>query len=176
MFTVRTIHADAPRLDVATYDLTPESEAAQAVCNLFRDYLVDRPTEFRDKLPFIKKGDWELQWAAAADGVAFASFIESGEPVSMGVFLTGLNADADQAILGALGDSIITPILGDSAPAYLGAPERPVLVQLLLPGRPELEATVELLAASLASVFFRVIAQLRAGAAATSSSPEADAS
>lgn len=51
--------------------------------------------------------------------------------------------------------------MGGEAPAYLEAPERPLLLNVIFPGNPELTARLQLLVTALSSVFFRVMNEMR---------------
>ena len=96
MFHVRCIHPDQGRIEANSFELQPTNSQGEAVCDLFRRYLADRPATFRDKLPFLRKGDIELDWSAAKGGVALASLFSSGEPAAISVPLTGLDPEADR--------------------------------------------------------------------------------
>ena len=157
MFTVRTIFPDQQRVDVSSYEIEPSNEQGKAVCGLFLDFLIERPTEFREKLPFLKKGDTELEWTAPAGGAALASFYEAGEPLSMGILLAGVEPESDEQMLDALRQSVFEPIFGEEADKYMEAPERPLLLNVMFPGNPEAMPRTQLLVTALASVFFRVM-------------------
>ncbi|MCC6365858.1 MAG: hypothetical protein IT165_20270 [Bryobacterales bacterium] len=162
MFTIRTIFPDQSRVEVSHYELIPSHEQGQAVCALFLEFLSERPTEFREKLSFLKKGDTELEWTAASGGTALASFYEEGHPISMGVLLSGIDAESDTQMRGALKQSVLEPIFGEEAGKYLIGDERPLMLNVIFPGAPELNPRTQLLAAALASVYFRVMLQLHA--------------
>jgi hypothetical protein len=165
MFTVRTIRAEDARVDSAAFDLEPELPQGRAVCNLFAEFLAGRPGEFREKLPFVAKGDVELEWAAAAGGAAFAAFFADAKPVSMGVLLSGVDQEADDNMLEALRVSVLEPIFGERAGATLDAPERPLLLTLVMNDQPEMAPAIQLLSTALASVYFRAVNTLRAAQA-----------
>jgi hypothetical protein len=160
-FTVRTIFADQQRVETGAFDLIPGNEQGEAVCSLFLEFLSEQPPEFRALLPFLRKGETELEWASAAGGAALASFYEAGEPVSMGILLSGVNEESDRQMLDALRQSVREPLFGGEAPAYLEAPERPLLLNVIFPGNPELTARLQLLVTALSSVFFRVMHEMR---------------
>lgn len=157
MFTVRTIFPDQPRVETGSFEIIPSNEQGQAVCSLFLEFLSGQPPEFRAPLPFLKKGATELEWASAGGGAALASFYEEGEPVSMGILLAGLSEESDRQMIAALRQSVLEPVFGDAADSYLDAPERPLLLNVIFPGNPELTPRIQLLATALASVFFRVM-------------------
>lgn len=161
MFSIRTIHPEDRRVDLASYDLTPGNDQGKAVCDLFREFLSHRPTEFRDTLPFLRKGEFELEWAAASGGIALATFYEGGEPLSTGILLSGVDGETEQQVLQSMRSTVLGPVLGEDTDRLTEAPERPLLLNVQFPGRPELMPTVQLLSAALASVFFRVILQLQ---------------
>jgi hypothetical protein len=161
MFSIRTVFPEEKRVELASYDLTPGNDQGKAVCDLFREFLSNRPTEFRDKLAFITKGDFELEWAAAEGGIAMASFFSEGNPLSTGMLLTGVDPDTEEQVLYSMRTSVLGPVLGEETERLTEAPERPLLLSIVFPGHPELFPTVQLLYAALASVFFRVILQLQ---------------
>jgi hypothetical protein len=147
---------------VAGFDLVPTVQQGETVCNLFAEFLSGLPGEFREPIPFLKNLEMEMQWAAAAGGAAFVAFFHGGEPVSLGVLLSGVNIDADDQMRRAFSASVTTPILGDASTQLLDAPERPVLMKLQMPGYPEIAPTLDLLHTALASVYFRAILALAA--------------
>ena len=162
MFYVRTIHPEDRRVEVAGFDLEPELEQGQSVCQLFGRLLADHPAEFRETLPFLKNSDIELQWAAASGGAAFAAFFSEGQALSIGVLLTGVNEESDALMLEALRESVAIPMLGEQAAELIEWPERPLMLQLQMPDQPEKIPTVQLLSTALASVYFRAILALDA--------------
>lgn len=157
MFSVRTIHPEEKRVETAAFDLAPPLEQGQKICELFGDFLAHRPAEFRERIPFLNRTELELQWAAASGGAAFYAFFHGGEAVSMGVLVSGANADSDAQMLDAW-RGIAHPILGNEQ--LLDAPERPLMMTLQMPGYPELVPAVQLLSTALASVYFRAILAL----------------
>ena len=165
MFFVRTIHPetnwpDEKRVEVASFDLIPTLPQGQTVCNLFAEFLAERPGEFRETLPFLNNCEIELQWAAEAGGVAFSAFFAEGRALGMGVLLTGVDLQADEQMIEAFRVSIVEPMLGEKAAPALVAPERPLVLMVQLKDQPELIPTVQLLITALASVFFRAIQQM----------------
>lgn len=161
-FTIRTLYPGEQRVDVQQFDLIPKTEQAEAVCDLFLRFLADRPPGFREELPFLKQGGTELEWAAAEGGSALATFYEGGEPLSMGILLSGLREESDERMLSELRTAIGEPLFGEHADVCMQAPERPVLLNVLFPEHPELIPRTQLLAAALSSVFFRVVYAMRA--------------
>lgn len=160
MFTVQTIFIDQQRMESANFDLVPTNDQGKAVCALFLEFLSSQPTEFRAKLPFIKQGDTELQWAAAEGCTAYAAFFEEGEPRSMGVLLSGLNEEADRNMMEGLREAVVIPAFGEDAVKYAAAAERPLLLNVIFPGAPEANPRTQLLATALASVYFRVMHEM----------------
>jgi hypothetical protein len=160
MFHVRTIRPDSGKVEVSAFDLEPALQQGILVCNLFAEFLADRPGEFRERLPFLTKHDIELQWAAASGGAAFAGFFYEGRTLGMAVLLSGANAEEDQRMIEALQVSILGPMLGEAASGLTEAPERPVMLVVEAGDAPEMLPTLHLLATALASVYFRAIRRL----------------
>ncbi len=150
---VRTLHLESAGQESQSYELAPSSEQAEKVCALFRDFLANRPPEFRDKVGFLNRGDVEMEWAAAPGGVALATFFAGGEPRSMSVLLAGISADADRMMLDSFGQ--VVPL-----PPGLDAAGKPLLVNAIFPGEPEFTPALQLLTAALASVYFRTVLKL----------------
>ncbi|MFN7923256.1 MAG: hypothetical protein U0Q16_24355 [Bryobacteraceae bacterium] len=161
MFYVRTIHPADGRVEEAGFDLTPQLPQGQVVCNLFAEFLADHPGEFRERLPFLNKGDFELEWAAAARGAAFATFFSEGRPVGMGILLSGADAESDRQMAEAFRNSVVAPMLGEHAPP-VGQSNKPAVEMLQFDDRPELIPTLQLLTTALASVYFRAVQQMAA--------------
>jgi hypothetical protein len=159
-FAVRTITAETKVVAVDTFDLEPSTDQAQIVCGMFGEFLSKRPTEFKDPLDFIQKYNMELEWAAAGGGCAYASFYVDGVPVAMLVLLCGFLQREEQLMLQGLKAAILGRMLGDDADRLMDLPERPVVLQVILPGQLELTPTLQLLTTSLASVYFQVMYRL----------------
>jgi len=167
-FTIRSVFLDPARVEAAGYDVIPTNDQGKAVCGLFLDFLSENPPEFRKPLPFLKKGNTELQWAAADGGVAFAAFFEDNQPLSMGVLISGLVPEADEQMIASIRDAIF----GEESTEMLDAPERPLFLNVLFPGSPELHPQTQLLSAALASVYFRVIGEMAGQATASPNPPQ----
>ena len=124
MFTVRTIQPgespDSARVESAQYDLEPQLPQGRTVCNLFAQFLSERPPEFREPLPFLNKFAVELDWAAAGGGSAFASLFHEGKPLGMAVLLSGADPESDEQMLQAIHLSILQPLLGGERAEDLG--------------------------------------------------------
>ena len=157
MFHVRCIHPDQGRIEANRFELQPTNSQGEAVCDLFRRYLADRPATFRDKLPFLRKGDIELDWSAATGGVALASLFSSGEPAAISVLLTGLNPEADRMMLEVFRENVLDILFGGEFCEALDVEQRPLLIQILLPADPEWIPAMQLLSTALASVYFRSV-------------------
>ncbi len=131
-------------------------EQAAAVIRLVREFMAGRPGQFRDRIPFLKQGGIELEWAAADGGVAFATFYESGQSATLGVFGYDPGSEAVRGVLDGLRRTL-----------GLGAAETepsvgPLVVVAALPGRPEWLPVLHLLNTSLAATFFQAVAQRQA--------------
>lgn len=166
MFHIRNLFPETGRVENHTMELTPTNEQGQAICSLFLEFLSNRPPEFREPLAFLKRGNLELDWAAVAGGVGTATFFSDGSPVAMGVLLTGINPEGDSTMLSVFRQTFVEPLFGDQYSAFFAIESRPALLMVYMPGAPEQESVLQLLASALASVFFRCILQLQAEAAA----------
>jgi hypothetical protein len=134
-------------------DLVPQVEEGEKICGLFAEWLGGQPGQFREPIPFLTRGDMELEWDAAAGGVAMAGLYSGREALSMSLLLSGIDAEADQGILNGF--------LQMMPPgAFQPAAERPLLITLLVPEIPEAIPTIQLLTTALASVFFRTVLRL----------------
>jgi hypothetical protein len=160
-FEVRLIEPETRRVETGSFDIEPEHEQAAQVVGLLRQFMGGRPAQFRQPLPFMNQGDWVLDWNAGGGGVAFASFHEGGQPVSLCVLLSGRNPEADAGMAVGFEQAVLGPVLGGLQPEerekLLGG-EGARQVILVLPGRPELGAAVHLLNTALAAAFFRAVA------------------
>ena len=159
LFAVQSLYAEDRRVETTTFELTPSHEQAQRVCGVLREFLAHRPPEFRDKLSFLNQGDLELEWAASESGVAFASIYNAGNPATFLLLLSGKDAEADRGMYDGFLGSMVRPLMGE---LELPQQSRPLLLMLLAPGAPELTPLLQLLATSLASVYFRALAEKHA--------------
>lgn len=156
-FEVRFLDLEAARVESRVFEMQPSHEQAAKVCGLFAEFLKGQPREFRARLPFLTRGEWELEWSAAEGGVAFVVFHESGEAATLGVMVSGQDAAASEGILHGFRHSILGPAMDRFVPedqerVFSGA--GPMLVLTAMPGRPELLPTLHLLNTSLAAVYF----------------------
>ena len=159
VFHVRSIFPDQPCVEESSFDLTPTTPQAEAVCCLFERYLSVRPAVFRDRLSFLKKGDLELDWSAATGGVALASIYQHSAPASIGVMLSGAHPQTDATMLEVFREHVLAPLFGADFDYALVVDVRPLVVQVVFPGAPEWVPALQLLTASLASVYFRTLIQ-----------------
>lgn len=169
-FDVRVIELEPRRVQSGKFDMEPRHEQAAKVVALMRSFVAGQPAEFRERLPFMKEGDWVADWKAASDGVAFVSFHEAGEPVSLAVLLAGIDPAADMGMSGGFEQAVLNPMLGALKPEERGklfGGDGPRLIVLLLPGRPELNSAVQLLNAALGAVFFRAVHRAEARGSGT---------
>ena len=171
MFHVRNIYLEEARVEAGKFDIVPTNPQGEAVCALVAEFLTNRPPEFRDKLAFLKKGHFELDWSAVTGGVALASLFDEDQPATMAILLTGVEPEADRMMLDLFRDNVLRPVF-DSAPPeqvneLVDVLERPLLMQALFPISPEWAPTIQLLSTALASVYFRTILQLSASATET---------
>jgi hypothetical protein len=155
MFHVRCIFPEQGRIEANSFELQPTNSQGEAVCDLFRRFLADRPSAFRERLPFLRRGDIELDWSAAAGGVALASLFCSGDPAAISVLLSGIDAEADAMMLEVFRENVLDVLFSGQFGEALEFAERPLVIQVLFPNDPEWMPAVQLLAAALASVYFR---------------------
>lgn len=158
MFHLRTVTAGRDEMLSSTLELAPTNEQGQKVCSLFLEFLGSHPTDFREKIPFLKRGELTLDWAAAHGGTALATFLDGGEPLAVCLLATGVDREADGQILSHLREQFPAPGIA----AAVSAVERPLMIQIRFPVSPEWMPAVDLLAASLASVYFRTVLALHA--------------
>ena len=158
MFHVRSIYPGTERIEEGTFELQPTNPQGEAVCKLFSEFLSGRPPQFRDKLSFLKKGDFAIDWSAAPGGVALVSLLQSGAPAALGVLVSGLQKDTDAMMLEVFHENVLAPLFEDSYDHAITIPDRPMLLQVMF-ADPEWVPALRLLGASLASVYFRSVMQ-----------------
>lgn len=127
------------------------------MCSLFEQFLTDRPSEFREKLGFLRKGDFELDWSAAPGGVALATLLQAGEPASMSVLVAGVQPETDAMMLEVFRENVLAPLFDGDYDSVTALPVRPLIVEVIFPGRAEWVAALQLFSASLGSVYFRTV-------------------
>jgi hypothetical protein len=157
VFHVRSIFPDADRVDAESFELHPTNPQGEAVCSLFEKFFENRPPAFRDKLSFLKRGDFDLDWSTAPGGVALASFFQGREPVCMGVLLSGVDRSTDEMMLEVFRENVLIPLFEGAFDEATQVSERPLVVQVMFPGSPEWGPALHLLSTALASVYFRAV-------------------
>lgn len=161
-FEMRVIDVESRRVETGRFDIEPKHEQAAQIIGLMREFLAGKPTQFREPLPFLKRGDWELEWEAASGGVAFAVFLEGGRPATLGILLARIDAEADGGMATGFEQAVLAPFLGEILPAereqlFASDGVTPLLLAAALPGRPELLPTAHLLNSALAAVYFTAV-------------------
>lgn len=144
-------------------DLQPGNPQGEEVCQLFQRFLVDKPTEFRLRIPFLKRDEIEMEWAAAPGGAALCTFYEDDSPLASAVLLSGVDQDSDGQMCALFEAAILDPIFGPEAKIALQFATYPAVAVAMLAAEPERFPTVQLFYASLASVYFRQMRALSAG-------------
>ncbi|MCW5964141.1 MAG: hypothetical protein KIT83_08885 [Bryobacterales bacterium] len=144
-------------------ELQPGNPQGEEVCQLFQRFLADKPTEFRLILPFLKRDEIEMEWAAAPGGAALCTFYEDDSPLASAVLLSGIDPDADGQMCALFEAAILDPIFGPEAKLALHFSAYPAVALAMLAAEPERFPTVQLFYASLASVYFRQMSALSAG-------------
>ena len=155
-FELRVIHLESGQIERGQYDCAPELEQAAEVIRLVQEFMAGQSTQFRKRVPFLKRGDIELEWAAATGGVAFATFYEAGVAATLSAFAFDPNTEAGHGVLQGLRQS-----LGLGA-AEIEPTSGPLVVVAALPGKPEWLPTLHLLNTSLAATFFQAVASRQA--------------
>ena len=157
MFHVRTIFPDQLRVAETSFALHPTNVEGEAVCSLFERFFNGRPPSFREPLAFMKRGDFELDWSSAGNGVALASIFQAGEPASMGVLISGQDRCMDEMMLDVFRENVLTTLFGNEYDEITRLDLRPLLIEVVFPGKPEWTPAVQLLSACLGSVYFRSV-------------------
>lgn len=152
---VRSIYPDQGLVESATFELAPTNPQGEAVCSLIEQYLCNRPPAFRDRLSFLRRGNFELDWSAVNGGVALASLFQAECPASMAVLLAGISCETDEMMLEAFRENVLEPLFGEEFNHAITGGARPLLIQVIFPQSPEWLPAVQLLTVSLASVYFR---------------------
>jgi len=147
---------ESGRIERGQYDCAPDLEQAASVIRLVREFMAGRASQFRERIPFLKRGDIELEWAAATGDVAFATFYESGKAATLGVLAYDPASEAGQGVLEGLRQT-----LGLGA-AETELSQGPLVVIAALPGNPEWLPILHLLNTSVAATFFQAVASRQA--------------
>ena len=124
---------------------------------MFERFLTGRPTSFREPLAFMKRGDFVLDWSSVGGGVALASLFQAGEPASMGVLISGQDRCTDEMMLDVFRENVLTPLFDSEYDHVTRLDVRPLLIEVVFPGKPEWTPAVQLLTACLGSVYFRSV-------------------
>lgn len=168
-FDVRIAHAEDGRVEAGLFDVQPAHQQAAEVIRLFKEFLGGMGPEFQAPLPFLKRQEFAMDWNASDGGVAFAVFSDGAGPASMAVLLSSRDAQADRGMLAGFDDAVLATVFPEWSPEDRGRllvleAGRPLLLCVLLAGRAESNALLQLLNTSLAAVFFGALAQARTGA------------
>jgi len=169
MFQMRMIAPGEDKVLDQQLALTPDDPQSEQICDLFHRFLVDKPQEFRLLLPFLKRDEIEMEWAAAQGGAALCTFYEDDSPLASAVLLSGSNPEADEQMSTLFDAAVLQPIFGAAARDVLHFPEYPAVAVAMLAAPPERFPVVQLFYASLASVYFRQMNALAKGPAAAQS-------
>ena len=86
------------RVEQGAFDTQPELQQAADVVRLMRSFLGGKPVQFRDRIPFLKHGNIDIEWVASEDGVAFATFYLDGQASTMAVLVTDPSSEAGQGV------------------------------------------------------------------------------
>jgi len=162
-FGVRLVLLPERHVESLEFDTEPDVEQARRICDLMANFLSNREPSFRDRIGFMKHGEWTLDWNAGPGGVAFAGVLHEGDLASVAVLRAGLDAAASAGVWDAFKESFLErafgPLAADEEGA-LGAAEGANIVIAMLPGKPELVPALQLINTALAAVFFRTVLTL----------------
>lgn len=161
LFRMHMIIPGSEVIQAQDFELSPTNPQAEDVCDLFHRFLVDKPAEFRLRLPFLKHDEIEMEWAAAPGGTALCTFYEDDSPLASAVLLSGLDPNSDTQMSTLYEAAILDPIFGEESKKVLEFESYPSIAVALLGAAPERARTMQLFYAALASVFFRQMKQLR---------------
>lgn len=155
IFHMHTLSMGNESIQRQELEMTPSNPQGEEVCGLFHRFLADKPMEFRLQLPFLKRDEIEMEWAAAQGGAALCTFYEDDSPLASAVLLSGVNSEADGQMGALFEAAILDPIFGPEAKLVLQFSAYPAVALAMLSAEPERYPTVQLFYASLASVYFR---------------------
>ena len=161
LFRMHMLIPGSEVIQAQDFELSPTNPQAEEVCDLFHRFLVDKPAEFRLRLPFLKHDDIEMEWAAAPGGTALCMFYEDDSPLASAVLLSGLDSSSDSQMATLYEAAILHPIFGEESKKVLAFESYPGVAVALLSAAPERAQALQLFYAALASVFFRQMSQLR---------------
>ncbi|MDZ7636946.1 MAG: hypothetical protein U5J83_01600 [Bryobacterales bacterium] len=161
MFRMHMLVPGSEVIQAQDFELTPTNPQGEEVCELFHRFLVDKPAEFRLRLPFLKHDEIEMEWAAAPGGTALCTFYEDDSPLASAVLLSGLDKSSDNQMATLYEGAILDPVFGKESKKVLAFESYPSVAVALLGAAPERAPAIQLFYAALASVFFRQMSQLR---------------
>lgn len=161
LFRMHMLIPGSEVIQAQDFELSPTNPQAEEVCELFHRFLVDKPAEFRLRIPFLKHDDIEMEWAAAPGGTALCTFYEDDSPLASAVLLSGLDRSSDSQMATLYEAAILDPIFGKESKKALAFESYPSVAVALLGAAPERARVVQLFYAALASVFFRQMNHLR---------------
>lgn len=161
MFHVRTIYPEQRRAETSTHPFTPSDSLTRHARSLFDKFFIKRPAQFRDNLDFVDNERVELEWMAGPGDGGFAAIYASGNPVSISMLIPAEAGTEDREALLRKGRELMLPILREDTDRLMKGPGYPLLVVLLVPGRPDLRATLDILQNALAAFYFPTISAKR---------------
>lgn len=154
-FQLHTLALGSDAVQRQQLALAPDDPQSEEICGLFHRFLVDKPKEFRMLLPFLKRDEIEMEWAAAAGGAALCTFYEDDSPLASAVLLSGSSPEADQQMSTLFEAAVLEPVFGAAAKDLLRFNSYPAVGVAMLAAPQERFPVVQLFYASLASVYFR---------------------
>lgn len=171
MFHLHTLSPGSDVIQRQELAIAPNDPQTEEICGLFQRFLSDKPQEFRLRIPFLKRDEIEMEWAAAPGGAALCTFYEDDSPLASAVLLSGLNREADSQMAALFDNAVLQPIFGPSANLLLQFSAYPAVGVVMLAAPEERFPVVQLFYAALASVYFR---QMRALAGNTGNDSSAN--
>lgn len=153
-FEVRVFYLQEGRQEAGRFELDPKLEDARRVVGVMREFLAGKPEQFKEPIPFLKRGAVELEWNAGAAGVAFFAWTVEGSPAAFGAMVSEAMSEAGVGVLGGFAATMKL----DSTPPAQGQ----TIWLAALPGRLETLPLIHLLTSSLGAVFFDAVEKSRA--------------
>jgi hypothetical protein len=148
-FEVRVFYLQENRQEAGRFELDPKVEDAKRIVSVMKEFLAGKPDQFREPIPFLKRGSVELEWNAGAGGVAFFMWTVEGAPAAFGAMVAEAISEAGVGVLGGFANTMklesLPPAHGQTV--WLAA----------LPGRVETLPLIHLLTSSLGAVFFAAV-------------------
>ena len=161
MFHVRTIFPEQRRAETSTHSFTPANRQSRHACNLFDKFFLKRPPQFRAILDFVDNEKVELEWMGGPGDGGFAAIYASGNPVSVSMLIPAEAGAEDREALLRTGRGLLLPLLGEDTDHLMQGPSYPLMVVLVVPGRPDLSPTLDLLHVALATYYFAAVSARR---------------